>query len=265
TREEIQPALLLLLNLLQKGIRIVQLMPVETIYDNRSDMAAIVLMVIELSRGHSESKVKSDRVGAAWAQRRKKARAKKGLLTRRLPAWVKEEGDWLVVIPERAAAVRRIFELSGKGYGLHLIMKELNTEGIKPFGPSGRWSIAYIDIILKDRRATGEFQPKRLGGVADGPPIADYFPRIVSEDEWQLARQKAATRYRNPGRVGAVVNVFQGLIKGAIDGESYVVGSQSSKNPHAVLRSAAPRKGIGHCASFPLYVFEQAILGALRE
>src|SRR5262249_30186148 len=118
---------------------------------------------------------------------------------------------------------------------------------------------------LKDRGATGEFQPKRLGGVADGPPIADYFPRIVSEDEWQLARQKAATRYRKPGRVGAVVNVFQGLIKGAIDGESYVVGSQSSKNPHAVLRSAAPRKGIGRCASFPLYVFEQAILGALRE
>jgi hypothetical protein len=43
TREDIQPALLLILNLLQKGIRVVQLSPVEMTYDGKSDMTAIVL------------------------------------------------------------------------------------------------------------------------------------------------------------------------------------------------------------------------------
>src|SRR5262249_39276510 len=79
TREEIQPALLLILNLLQKGIRAVQLKPVEMVYESKSDTTAIVLMLVELSRGHSESKVKSERVEAAWAQRRKKAREKSDL------------------------------------------------------------------------------------------------------------------------------------------------------------------------------------------
>jgi DNA invertase Pin-like site-specific DNA recombinase len=265
TRQEIQPALLLILNLLQKGVRVVQLRPVEMTYDSNSDTTPIILMLVELSRAHSESKVKSDRVGAAWAQRRKAARARSELMTRKLPAWIRQEGDWLVVIPERAEAIRHIFELSGAGYGLHAIMRRLRDEGVQAFGPSGRWSIAYLDLILKDKRATGEYWPRVRGGKPDGEPIKDYFPRIVSDEVWGLARQGARARHRKPGRTGAVVNVFQGLLKGALDRCSYVVGSPSSKNPHPVLRSAGPRLGVGNTASFPLPTFEEAILSCLRE
>jgi DNA invertase Pin-like site-specific DNA recombinase len=265
TREDIQPALLLILNLLQKGVRVVQLSPVEMVYTDKSDMTAIVLMIVELSRGHSESKVKSERNGAAWAQRRKKARAKTGLMTRKLPAWVKAEGDWLVVIPERAAVVRRVFEMSTAGYGLWTIMRRLTDEGVPAFGPSGRWSITYLDTILKDRRALGEYQPRLRGGVPDGGPITDYFPRIVSEADWQRARAGAISRHRKPGRTGAVVNVFQGLVRGAKGGSTYVVGTASTKNPHAVLRSGGPRRGVGRNELFPLETFERAVLSALRE
>jgi DNA invertase Pin-like site-specific DNA recombinase len=265
TREEIQPALLLILNLLQKGIRVVQLKPVEMIYDHKSDTTPIILMIVELSRGHSESAMKSDRVGKAWAERRKQARAKEEVLTRKLPAWVKKEGGWLVLIPERAKAVQRIFELCAAGYGLYATMKQLKQEGIKSFGPSGRWSIAYLHNLLTDRRAVGEFQPKRRGGVADGQPIKDYFPPIVSEDQFQRARLESKARFRKRGRIGGVMNVFQGLLKGARDGHSYTVGSQSTKNPYPVLRSGGPRLGEGHAASFPLHVFERAILAKLAE
>jgi DNA invertase Pin-like site-specific DNA recombinase len=265
TREEIQPALLLILNLLQKGIRVVQLRPVEMTYDSKSDTTAIILMLVELSRGHSESKVKSDRVGAAWAQRRKAARNKSGLMTRKLPAWVKEEGDWMVLIPERAEAVKYIFELSGAGLGLFAIRGRLDEEGVPAFGRSGRWGIGYLDMILTDRRALGEYQPRLRGGKPDGEPIKDYFPRVVSEAAWARARAGARARHRKPGRTGAVVNVFQGLLRGALDGESYVVGSESSKNPHPVLKSSAPRKGVGKAASFPLPTFEAAVLTCLRE
>jgi DNA invertase Pin-like site-specific DNA recombinase len=266
TREEIQPALLLVLNLLQKGIRVVQLKPVETIYDSKSDSTPIILMIVELSRGHSESAVKSDRVGKAWAQRRKHARAKQKVLTRKLPAWIKEEGGWLVLVPERAKAVQRIFELCSAGYGLHATIGQLKQEGIKPFGPSGRWSIAYVHNLLTDRRALGEFQPKRRGGLADGEPIEDYFPPVVTEAQWQRARLQSKARFQRRGRIGGVANVFQGLLKGARDGYSYSVAScQSVKNPYPVLRSTATRFGEGSTASFPFHVFERAILAKLAE
>ena len=61
TREHIQAALLLILGLLQAGIRIVQLSPQEMAYDDKSEAHAIMLMIVELMRGHSESKMKSDR------------------------------------------------------------------------------------------------------------------------------------------------------------------------------------------------------------
>jgi DNA invertase Pin-like site-specific DNA recombinase len=265
TRQEIQPALLLILNLLQQGIRVVQLKPVEVVYDSKSDTTAIVLMLVELSRGHSESKVKSERIGAAWAQRRKKARDKSGLMTRKLPAWVKEEADWLVVIPERAEVVQRIFSLSANGHGLYAIMRRLTEDDVPAFGPSGHWSLTYIDLILKDRRALGEYQPRVRGGKADGEPIQDYFPRVVSDEAWELARQGARLRHRRPGRTGGSVNIFGGLLKGAYDGQSYTIGSASSKNPYPTLRSTGPRKGIGKAASFPLHTFEQAVLLLLRE
>jgi DNA invertase Pin-like site-specific DNA recombinase len=51
TREDIQPALLLVLNLLQAGIRIVQLKPSEMIFDDKSDTLPVMMMMVELSRG----------------------------------------------------------------------------------------------------------------------------------------------------------------------------------------------------------------------
>ena len=46
SREDIQPALMLFLGLLQAGIRIVQLMPVEQVFDDKSDSMQIMLAII---------------------------------------------------------------------------------------------------------------------------------------------------------------------------------------------------------------------------
>src|SRR5262249_1993184 len=126
SREHIQPALLLALNLLQAGIRIVQLKPAEMLFDEKSDTLPVMMMMMELSRGHGESAIKSERVGAAWAEKRKAARKNGTVLTRRLPAWIEERGGKLHLIPDRAAAVRRIFELAANGYGNHAIVSKLN-------------------------------------------------------------------------------------------------------------------------------------------
>jgi DNA invertase Pin-like site-specific DNA recombinase len=263
TREEVEDALELFLRL-KKLVRIVQLSPVEVVHSRHSSAMQLMMALVELMRGHDESQAKSERVGAAWAQRRKKAR-NGAVLTRRLPAWVEERDGRLHLIPSRAEVVRRIFALAGAGFGLYAVVRRLTEEGVPAFGESGRWSVSYLHKILKDRRAVGELQPMR-NGRPDGEPIGDYFPRCVGDDAWWRARQGAKERHRRPGRVGAEVNVFMGLLRSARDGAGYVAATEAGHGrPYRVLRSTAPRTASGGSHSFPLPVFEAAVLGQLKE
>jgi DNA invertase Pin-like site-specific DNA recombinase len=284
TREDIQPALLLALNLLQAGIRIVQLSPAEMVFDDKSDTLPVMMMMMELSRGHGESAIKSERVGAAWAQRRKNARDGRDVLTHRLPAWVEERCGRLELIPARAAVVRRIFEMAAGGYGHASIVKRFTEEQVSPFGQavvrpgkrrpafSGQWTRSYIATILKDRRAIGELQPRKRDGKPDGDVIPNYFPAVVSEEEWYAARAGAAQRRQKPGRVGKHVNVFAGLLRNARDGDSYYVATRTDGHKpgrrggtHRVLINTGAAEGRTPCYSFPFNSFEKAILSLLVE
>jgi DNA invertase Pin-like site-specific DNA recombinase len=193
SRTQVQPALRLILGILAGGVRIVQLTPAEMVYDDKSDTVALIIMIVELSRAHGESALKSDRVGKARAKERERMRETGEVVTHRLPAWVEEVGGKPVLIPDRAAVVKRIFRLAGSGYGVSSIIALFEKEKVPAFGRTGRWTRAYIDVILTDRRALGELQPRK-GNVPDGPPIPDYFPAAVTEDEYYAARAGAAQR-----------------------------------------------------------------------
>jgi len=67
SREKIRPALTLLLNLIEQGIKVVQLLPMETVYDEDVEPMQLMMAVMELNRGHSESRMKSERLGSVWA------------------------------------------------------------------------------------------------------------------------------------------------------------------------------------------------------
>jgi DNA invertase Pin-like site-specific DNA recombinase len=262
SREHIQPALLLVLNLLQAGIRIVQLSPVEMVFDDRSDSMPVMMMMMELSRGHGESAIKSVRCGKAWVQKRNRAREAKEIMTRSLPAWVEEHGGKMRLIPARAAVVKRMFRLAADGYGVTAIVKKLTTEKVPPFGPSGRWARSYVAIILKDRRAVGECLPKSKGAAQD--PIPDYFPAAVTEEEFLAARAGAAQRRHRPGRMPKEgdINIFAGLIHNALDGDSYFSVGRRGRRVLANLSGLETRT---ECRSFPLDTFERAVLSQLAE
>ncbi len=74
TREELGEAVELVLSLVNRGVKIVQLQPVESVLQKPVEITSLVLAVVELSRGHSESKMKSERVGAAWRESKRKPR-----------------------------------------------------------------------------------------------------------------------------------------------------------------------------------------------
>jgi DNA invertase Pin-like site-specific DNA recombinase len=281
TREDIQPALLLVLGLLQAGIRIVQLLPVEVVYTDKSPAMEVMMMIMELSRGHSESQMKSERVGSAWAEKKRCRREGKPqparkedrvngmhLLTHTLPAWIEERGGKPVRIPERAAAVKRVFELALAGYGHQSIVKRLTAEGVPALGRSGRWVVSYVYLILSDRRVLGEHQPRvKRTGQPDGEAIPDYFPRVIDEDTWKATRGEIDGRKRrSAGRTGTRVNVFRGLLRNARDGGTYSATLRNDDGrKRQVLINFAARDGKTRYFTFPLDTFEVAILSRLRE
>jgi DNA invertase Pin-like site-specific DNA recombinase len=295
TREHMRAAVTLFLSLLELGINIVTTTPERVFRHDSNDMTDIIIAVVELSRGHSESAIKSERVGAAWAE--KKALARQGkpqpakgdrvnnmmLLTHRLPAWIRERNGRLELIPEKAALVRRIFQLAAHGYGSRLIAQTFSREGVPALGPCGHWNASYLRTILADRRVLGVHQPRRKRGRAkDGEPIPHYYPAAVTEAEWLAARAGAAERRTNGrGRTtiaqgAAPVNLFAGLLKDALTGASYNYEPRPSRPPaqdrpptrvltSASAREGRAREGRGATRSFPYATFEAAILSCLRE
>lgn len=276
SREHIRPALTLLLNLIESGVRVVQMIPVEAIYDEDVEPMQLMMAIMELSRGHSESRVKSERVGGAWANKKERARRGEHIITHMLPAWVRDAGGKLELVPEKVAVIRRVFELARSGYGNAAIVKKMTADGVKPIGNGPHWSRSYVAAMLKDRRALGEFQPRKRDHSADGDPIPNYFPAAVSEEEW-LAVRAAASGRRKPGSKrgvpnGSVSNLFAGMVTDARDGGSYyAVQRVDCHKPGRkgsrlwVLVNTRAAEGRAPCVSFPLAPFERAVLSQLRE
>jgi hypothetical protein len=137
------------------------------------------------------------------------------MITSRLPAWLEERDGKIVVVPDRVQIVKNMFAWCLNGLGLSLIVKRLTESGIPNFGRGSYWSKAYIHKTLTSRVALGEYQPVHDGKPA-GPPILNYYPAIVSEDTWQLAKAALKRRKEKPGPVGKnVATLFGGLIKDA--------------------------------------------------
>ena len=300
TREHTRAALMLCLGLIEHGIRIVQLSPSEMVYDEKSDDMGLMIMIVELSRGHRESKRKSEMVGSAWEEKKRRARAgeaqkstkrmgdKCQAMTHMLPGWIEERAGKLRVIPKRGAVVKRIYGMAAAGQGVTSILRKLTDDKVPAFGDgvikgekskraasTTRWSRPYIYAILKDRRAAGEFQPRLRNGTPDGDPIPGYYPAAVTEGEWEAARVAVAGR-RTGGPAGRRagrnsphgVNMFQGLLYNARDGDVYYCTTKKETGRpiwRRALVTAKSTSGGGPAWSFPYPAFEQAIVSLLRE
>src|SRR5262245_9872100 len=163
SRQGIDEGYDLIKSLLKAGIVLVTLSP-EREFDASATKSltrgALEIQLI-LERAAEESERRSVRVAAARAQERKRARETGQVIGRRLPAWVRFTAGKLELIEDRAAAVRRVFELAASGVGIPGIIKKFAEDGVPAFGRSGRWTRAYVGLMLKDRRAVGELQPRK--------------------------------------------------------------------------------------------------------
>lgn len=224
SRAKVIEAMPVMLEIIEAGVIIISLIDdqeysTRTLSDNDS---LLYVLVGTMVRAHQESKVKSDRLSAVWANKRKLAAFGRVVMTRRLPAWLRVKGSGrnqvIEAVPERAEIVQRIFRMAIEGLGRRTIVKIFNqsTTPVPTFGKGETWQPSAIKKILSSKAVLGEFQPKRLGkdGTKEnwGEPIKQYFPQIVSDADFYRANAAVTSRMASGGRSSdTVVNLLTGL------------------------------------------------------
>lgn len=237
SRDKISEALPQFISILNKDIEIV------TLADNQkytkeiinSQPGAIFISLGSMLRANEESEMKAKRLKAAWSNKR--ANTDKKILTRTCPAWLKysDATNTFEIVPGRGEVVKKIFEMSAKACGYYTIAKHLNENNVPVFGKSKHWHISYIKKILINRAAFGEFQPHNyVNGVRTkiGDPIKDYFPSVISEENFLLAQDSVSRRtVKGSGRKGKnFTNLFSGLIYCGHCGSSMMVRNRGGNH-----------------------------------
>lgn len=254
SRAHVSVAVELLLGIIRRKIIVVTLTDgmIFRPDDVENHFYPLIMSVVTFQRANEESETKSKRLRDAWARKRGQFKAHDGKLgigpvkpiTSVCPAWLKlsESEAEFEFIPEKRALVDDIIQMVMSGLGKRAIAKKLNEKGIPTISPpkarrsaTGEvvgavnpdriWQESYITKVIKNRALLGEFQPyKTVGGkrVPGGDPIRDYFPRLVTDEEFALLQDVISERgTRSGGRRGRTfANLFTGLVKCGYCGSS---------------------------------------------
>ena len=267
SRENAGEATELFLSIVNKGVVIVQLSPAVMEFRKPVDMTSLMFAIVELSRGHSESAIKSERGKASWARKQKSAATH--LVSKRLPGWISHV-DGKLVLNEHATTVRRIYQMARDGDGAAGIAKKLNADGVPIMGyklllgKTVKWSAATVLFLLTTTATIGEYVPYRRG-TNPGKPVPGYYPSVVDANMYHAVRAAITARGRTGrGRKGNHVNLLSGLLVDARDGGSlsyWHVGKHPAK---LVSVNAKEGKGVPW-VSFPAVAFERALRSKLAE
>jgi DNA invertase Pin-like site-specific DNA recombinase len=271
SRANVTDALGIFMSIIGSGIRIVTLADgkeysKEKINDQFTDL---IVSIVVMSRAHEESLTKSRRLKEAW--KAKRGRIGDTKLTEMAPAWLKLDEDRTAysLIPDRVELVQRMFEWSKDGIGSETIARRLNQQGLPTWGTrsADRWHASYIKKILDNRAVLGEFQPHTLISgkrIPEGDPAPDYFPRIISDEEFVLAKTARQSRRTNSaGRKGLTFsNLFSGFLRCGYCNGSMVYVNKGHSGPRAkLLVCARAKEGNGcHYVPWEYPQFERSVL-----
>jgi DNA invertase Pin-like site-specific DNA recombinase len=282
SRAEVLDALELFTGILRHGITIVTLAD-RMVYSQdslRDNIGSLIISITIMARAHEESVTKSRRLKAAWGNKRAKISEKK--LTARCPMWMRLSDDKtkFQFVPERAEIVKKILALSKNGMGQALICKTLNEQSIPTFTLSRKgWHASSIDKILSSRALCGEFQMHvHVGGkiIPEGEPVLDYYPALISKDEYLLLQTIRHARQMGGGKArkgSDVPNLFSGIVKcGYCGGSMVLLGSPKKRDSLAspprirkYLVCDGGRRGLGcYAIQWEYKAFEESFLTFCR-
>lgn len=188
-----------------------------------SDPTALLIALMVSWRAHEESKVKGQRVAAAWAEKRRRVR--EGLdpmLTRRGPAWLRWKDDEWQERQPHADTVRRVYQMTLEGVGEHRIAERLNTECVPVMGRGAMWHRSTVAKLLRNPAAIGTLTPGRMEyGTGKRErrleaAIPGAYPAVVAEADWLAVRalkDGLAPSVKGRGAKAPLSNLFAGLAR----------------------------------------------------
>lgn len=258
SRDKVMDALAIFTSILKAGITIVtlsdgQVYSYEKVNENWS---SLIVSIGVMSRANEESAMKSRRIRSSWDAKRKNIANKR--LTKRCPYWLKptEDDSGFEFIPERVEVVRRIFKMSMDGVGGATIVKMFNNEGVPVFSTkSNGWQNSYIEKVLNSVSVYGALQLKlqRDGEETELEEIPDYYPAIMSKEEWLLVAAARKSRRTRGGvsKGNQLSNLFSGLLRCGYCGGPMNMGGNSKKRGSGVpkvrkyVACSNARRGLG--------------------
>lgn len=252
--------------LISAGIQVVTLDD-EKVYNNDSvdDISMLFLSMATMFRAHNESLSKSKRIGEAW---KAKVARRESVLTRECPRWLIARADrsGFDIIEDRAESVRRVFELTLKGYGNVAIARRANAENWPHPGKAVSWSQSLITKIVRNRAVIGEHHPhqKKDGKrVPIDEPWPNYYPRVISDEDFALANAIKSQREKVPARRDKhYKNLFQGILTCGACGASMVRKNKAStkQQGYFIYMCAQRVSGATKCTSVAGPLLEKALL-----
>ncbi|WP_045619186.1 recombinase family protein [Vibrio parahaemolyticus] len=215
SRDNIDSALTQFMNIIQADVTIVTLFDNKT-YKKGMDVVDYLTALISMQRANEESRIKSQRISASWKNRQSGIPAKK---SKGCPFWLSvSDCKTFYEVNHRVDVVHKIFALANDGLGSRLIAKALNAEEVP--SPKGKnWSDATVNGLLNSRAVIGEYQPKQRYNsegvrvdMAVGSPIKDYYPAIMTEDEFLITQDGIKSRQKTSKRGAS--KTFLNVVKG---------------------------------------------------
>lgn len=219
SRENALDALDTLKDIAKEGVAVVTLndgreYTHESLRRNPIDLMVAVMMFM---RANEESETKARRLREAWGAKRKAAGIKP--LSALSPGWVRlrDDGSGFDLIPERAAVVQRVFEMTLAGSGQHSIAETLNRDSVPVFGRGKMWHRSYVKKMLESPAVVGRFTPHRVERI-DGKKvrmatdtIEGYFPAVIDHETFE--KVAAFSNGRGATSKGSMANILSGLAK----------------------------------------------------
>lgn len=271
TRSNLLEAQNLFNSIILKDIKIVTLID-KAEYDKKEciDKPYILMQAaMVFIRANEESESKSIRVADSWRRKREKARETGKLLTRICPMWLQVKDGKFQVIEEKAALIKRIYEMAADGMGAIKILRTLNSEDIKGFR-TDHIAKSTVRRILTNPQVLGYHQTYHYENgkrVPDGDLIKDYFPPIISEELFYKVQEcKKKVNIKGPARV--INNIFTGIVKCHHCGCSYVYTANNKKKGWTYLSCYNAKTNVGCKApdtSIRYSVFEKTFFNFVRE
>lgn len=177
-----------------------------------STAAGKLLRTVLVAVAEFESEQLGERVAAVSA-----SKAAKGQHHGRPPYGYKRKGSEIVVAPDEAKIVRRIYNEAAAKIGQRIIARNLNADGIKP-QRAKRWTQSSVGAILRNPTYYGviRFNEQLLPGAHEAIIEREQFEAVA-----KLREKETRTRDGGPGRLPVGPHLFtRGLLRCASCGSA---------------------------------------------